>query len=262
MVTEGLARNLNYAIINQDDPATVKAGAPAYMLMLDGLIHGDPENQGLLIAGARLYGTYATVFVADNKRARRLSGKAMDYARRAMCQRKSELCTKSHQPYDEFVAIINTLGKDDVPVLFTYAATWAGWIITNSGEWDAIADVPRVEAMMKKIVALDETYERGQAHLYLGVMQTQLPAALGGHPEQGRAHFERAIKLSGGRNLIAKVELARRYARMMFNHTLHDRLLNEVLQAETDEPGLTLSNTLAKQQARQLLSTSKDYFLE
>jgi len=262
MVTEGLARNLNQAIINQDDPATVKAGAPAYMLMIDGLIQGDPEDQGLLIAGARLYGIYATIFVEDKARARRLSDKALDYARRAMCQSRAALCTQSHQSYDEFVAIINSLDKADVPVLYAYAATWAGWIITNSGEWNAIADVPKVEAMMKKIVALDETYERGQAHLYLGVMQTQLPAALGGRPEQGRTHFERAIKLSGGRNLFAKVELARRYARMMFDRALHDRLLNEVLQADAVEPGLTLSNTLAKQQAQQLLSTSKDYFLE
>ena len=41
---------------------------------------------------------------------------------------------------------------------------------------------------------------------------------------------------------------------------MHDRLLREVLEADPREPGLTLSNTLARQQARQLLATSEDYF--
>ena len=129
-----------------------------------------------------------------------------------------------------------------------------------SGDWDAIADLPRVEAMLERVVALDEGYDRGQAHLYLGVMRTLLPPALGGRPREGRAHFERAIALSKGRNLMAKVEFARRYARLVFDQAMHDRLLREVLEADPREPGLTLSNTLARQQARQLLATSEDYF--
>jgi len=71
------------------------------------------------------------------------------------------------------------------------------------------------------------------------------PDVAGGKPEAGRAHFERAIALSDGRNLIAKVELARRYARMMFDRRLHDTLLQDVMQAEIEAPGLTLSNALA-----------------
>ena len=91
-------------------------------------------------------------------------------------------------------------------------------------------------------------------------MSTLRPEALGGKPEQGKAYFERAIELSGGRDLSAKVEYARSYARLVYDRELHDRLLNEVLQSPVRQEGLTLFNVLAQQEARQLLATADDYF--
>ena len=38
----GLAGNLNTAIMNQDDPALVRDGAPAYLLMPDSFVEGAP----------------------------------------------------------------------------------------------------------------------------------------------------------------------------------------------------------------------------
>jgi len=83
--TSKMADNITLAILNQDDPATVRDGAPAYLLMIDGLIEGDPENEGLLLAGAKLYGSYTSAFVDDEPRAQRLAGKSLAYARRALC---------------------------------------------------------------------------------------------------------------------------------------------------------------------------------
>ena len=113
---------------------------------------------------------------------------------------------------------------------------------------------------MRRVVELDEAYERGGAHLYLGILATLVPPALGGKPEQAREHFERAIALSRGRDLMVKVQYAERYARLVFNRGLHDRLLQEVVQADASEPGLTLLNTLAKEQAQQLLASANSYF--
>ena len=97
-------------------------------------------------------------------------------------------------------------------------------------------------------------------HGYLGILNALRPPALGGRPEVAREHFERAIVLSGGRDLSIKVEYARRYARLVFDQELHDRLLNEVLAAPVEAPGYTLFNVLAKQEAAALLATSKEYF--
>jgi len=46
----------------------------------------------------------------------------------------------------------------------------------------------------------------------------------------------------------------------MFDQKLHDRLLNEVLEAKTDVPGYTLSNTLAQQRAMELIKSGEEYF--
>ncbi|MEN8259820.1 MAG: TRAP transporter TatT component family protein [Pseudomonadota bacterium] len=262
MAASSLAGNIADAILNQDDPETVRAGAPAYLLMIDGLIAEQPDNQALLLSGAQLYGAYAAAFVEDEGRALRLTGKALAYARRALCVERPAVCEREESPYGEFVKMLPEMDEGDLPALYAYGASWAGWIQNRGGAWAAVADVPKVEAVMERVIELDEDYEYGVAHLYLGVIRTQLPPALGGKPEEGRVHFERAIELSEGRNLLAKVELADRYARLVFDQVLHDRLLNEVLSADVDAPGFVLSNTLAQERARRLLATSHQYFEE
>jgi TRAP transporter T-component len=254
------ADNLSSAVLNQDDPETVKAGMPSYLLLVDSFIAGDPKNENILLAGSKLYGAYAAAFVKDPERAKRLALKARDYSDRALCAHDANLCGVLARPYDDFVAVIGKLKVGDVPLLYASAAAWAGWIQANSSDWNAIATLPKVKAMMARVVELDETYSHGEAHLYLGVFATLLPPALGGKPEEGRAHFERAIELSGGRDLMAKVEYARRYARITYNRPLHDRLLKEVLDADAVAPGLTLSNVLAKRQAEELLKDADSYF--
>ena len=260
MVTSRLGKNLSQAIVNQDDPDTVRAGAPAYLLLVDSLVHGEPNNQRILVAGARLFSAYAAVFVEDPERARRMSDKARNYARRALCLDRPLICKVDQGPYTGLQPVLDTLGYQDLPALYAYALSWALWIQTHSNDWAAVADLPKVEAMLERVVELDDVYEDGQPHLYLGIIRTQLPPAMGGKPEEGRIQFEKAIAISDGQNLMAKVEYARRYARMLFDRELHDRLLQEVLAADPEVPGMTLSNVLAQRQARELLESAADYF--
>ena len=60
--TQKLADNLSRAILNQNDMQTVQDGAPAYLIMIDSFVEGDPENPQMLRAGARLNGSYASAF--------------------------------------------------------------------------------------------------------------------------------------------------------------------------------------------------------
>ena len=254
-----LADDLNTAMVDQDDPETVRAGAPAYLLLLDGLIEGDPDNPELLLAGARLYGAYVSAFIEDEERARRLASKARSYGRRALCARDKDLCAAIDAPFDAFLPAVAEAGSD-VPTLYGFASAWAVWVQANADDWKAIADIPRLEALMRRVVELDETYERGAPHLYLGVLLTLVPPGLGGRTEEARERFDRAIALSEGRDLMAKVLYAEQYARLVFDRDLHDGLLREVLSADPEAPGFTLSNTLAKEQAAVLLESGDEYF--
>jgi hypothetical protein len=256
----GFTDDLSYAILNANDLETVEAGGPAYLLMVDGLIHSDPQNTRLLRAGATLYTAYTSVYVADEQRARKMTSKAMDYALQAVCSHRRDWCGLEERDFDSFSRAIRAAEKGDVPLLYDLGASWAGWIQARRRDWDAIAQIARVEALMNRVVALDEGYQDGEAHLYLGTLATLLPPAMGGKPEKGRAHFERAVVLSNGRNLMAKVNFARYYGRLMFDRELHDRLLNEVLAASPEVPGYALVNVLAQKQARELLDSADNYF--
>ncbi len=258
MATDQLANNLSNAMLNQSDPEIVRSGAPAYLLLIDSLIEGDPTDRGLLYAGAKLYGSYAGGLVSDPARKQRLTDKALDYAARGLCQETEKLCQSFKQPFAAFATNLEAVDPDEIEGIYLYATSWAGWIEAHSDDWNAIADLPKAKAMLAWVVALDPAYEKGRAQLYLGVINSQVPPSLGGKPEIGRSHFESALNFSNERDLIVKVEYARHYARLVFDQTLHDRLLNEVISADPISPGLTLTNIIAQQQAEELLRD--DYF--
>ena len=259
-VKSDMMTHLSESILNNNDLDMVESGAPAYLLMVDSLISGDPESEEMLATGAQLYTAYADVFVTDKERSKKLADKAMTYATTAICEANGDACGLRDKPYEKFRAIITDMDEDDLPYLFTLGNAWASWIMANTDDFNALADISRIEAIMHQVIRLDETYKDGAAYLYLGTLATFLPPALGGRPEEGRAYFEKAIVLSQGKNLMTKVIYAKLYAKMIFDRPLHDRLLTEVMETDPDIPGYTLINTYAQKQARQLLDEADDYF--
>jgi hypothetical protein len=225
------------------------------------MIAEDPEDAKLLLAGARLYSAYASAFAVQPERMRLLSARALEYARRGACAEVKSLCVAMGKPSVEYAQALAQLDDADaVPYIYALGAAWAGWIQAHAENWQAIAELPKVQASIERVLALDEGHDQGGAHLYMGVLLALRPAAVGGQPEAARKHFERALELSQGKNLMIKVLYAKHYARLVFDRELHDKLLKEVLAAPVEAPGLTLINTLAQGQAKELLSTSAEYF--
>jgi hypothetical protein len=256
----GLAGNLSIAIMNQDDPELVRDGAPAYLLMLDSFVEGAPDNEASLRAAAELYSAYGVVFVDDPVRARKLTTRGRDYGRRALCASAEEACGAWDLPYDAFVQQLDLLKRKQVPALYTFGLSWIAWIQAHSDDFAALAKLPQAQAALRRVQRLDRSYEEANIEHLLGVLNTIRPPALGGDFDAGLVHFERALRVSGGRDLGIKVDYARYYARTLYDRELHDRLLQEVIAADPLEPGLTLFNTLAQDDARELLETADDYF--
>lgn len=259
------AANLGAAVYDSNDPATVRDGLPAYLLLLDALVKGqEPGKAGnapLLFAAAGLNGAYAGSFTGEDVlQAQRLSEKSLDYARRATCLRNAGLCQAMTGPVEPFQAEVAATGADEVTTLYALGAAWAGYLQAHRDDWGAIAELPKIQALLERVVALDPGHDRGMARVYLGVLHSLRPEAVGGRPDLGRGHFEAAIAQSGDRNLYAKVLMAETYARLVFDQALHDRLLAEVLAAEPAEPGFTLMNVLAQERAKALVASGKDFF--
>jgi len=258
--TQKMSTVFSNAILNNNDLLIVKDGAPAYLLMLDALVEASPNSEGLLRAASTLNGAYAGAFAEDPNQIKILSKKSLDFAQRAFCSRKKIYCNLKEKSFEDFSNVIEQTKNNDIGNLYTLGIAWAGWVQANSDDWNAVADLSKVKVIMNRVLTINESHDGGGAHLYLGVLDTLVPPSLGGKPELGRKHFEKAIELSNNTNLMYKVVFAEQYARLMFNRDLHDQLLKDVLSSPATVDGLTLVNTLAQERALLLLAGADDYF--
>ncbi|MFC1701771.1 TRAP transporter TatT component family protein [Pseudomonadota bacterium] len=258
--TNDMATNLSAAIMNQDDPETVRDGAPAYLLLLDSFIAGSPDNPAMLAAAAELYAAYGVIFVTDTERADRLTQRALTYGQRSLCASNNAACGINDLNFQEFEIVLGKMGKKDAASLFTYGLTSIAYIKVHSDDWGAMAKLPRVEATLNRVQSLDPQYQAVQVEHFLAVLNTIRPPAMGGDFVAGKAHFERALALSNGKDLSINVDYARYYARTLYDRELHDQLLNDVMSSETNQDGYTLFNTLAQREAKELLAAADDYF--
>jgi hypothetical protein len=259
-VTQSFAQDLSAAILDNEDIDMVKAGAPAYLILLDGLVGNSPDDHFLLRQSAVLHSAYAGAFVDDLDRAKLLALKAKKLAMKAGCVSLKDACLIATLRYQDLTVWLNRQDDSSIANLYTIASTWIGWIQANSDSYDAIADLSKAKAVMLKVVNIDPLYENGQPYLYLGALESLVPPGLGGKPEKSKAYFEKAITISNGQNLMSKVLYAQMYARLIFDRDLHDSLLIDALEASVTAPGLTLMNAVAKKQAKQLLISGDDYF--
>jgi hypothetical protein len=256
----GMAENLSAAMLNQTDPETVRDGAPAYMLLLDSFLEDSPDDPELLAAAANLYASYGSVFADDPDRARRLTERARLYGSRALCVSYAESCDWQEVGFDEFEASLNGLSPRHADAVYSYSIASLAFIRAHSDDWNALAELPQMEALLDRYLDIGGTEMRGSVYTYLGILATLRPPSLGGEPEKGKEYFERAIELTGGRDLSVKVEYARGYARLLYERELHDRLLREVIDANPEVPGYTLTNVLAQRDAARLLAGADEFF--
>lgn len=259
------ADDLAATILESKDPETIKKGVPSYLILMSSMIKGDPDNPELLESGAQLYGAYASSFTDSNESKRALADTAFTYASHAMCVRDERFCDVKSLSYFEYERLLMEIDKSQANHLFIFGSSWAGLIESTSSDWNSVAELPKVKSSMQRVLDVDETVSNGNAHLYMAVLESLLPPSLGGKPELAKKHFDRAIEISDNRNLMAKVLYAEKYARLLFDRDLHDKLLNEVLAADISSEDTwpkdqTLINTLAKLKAKTLLIGADDYF--
>ncbi|MGD8372732.1 MAG: TRAP transporter TatT component family protein [Syntrophobacterales bacterium] len=258
------AEDVARAAAKQSDPTIVRAGSPAYLMLIDGLIEAYPENSDLLVAACKAYASYASAFLedTDQEKAASLYATAKSYGFRAL-SKKADFQQAASGGLEEFTALLEQYGKKDVPALFWTASSWASWISLNLDNLEALADLPMLEATMLRVLELDDAFYFGSPHLLMAVYLAARPEIIGGDMNKAKEHFDRALALGEGKLLMAKVLFARYYARGVGDRDLYAATLEEVLAAPADtEPELTLSNVLAKEKAKKLMEKADEYFGE
>jgi fructose-specific component phosphotransferase system IIB-like protein len=257
------AEDVLRAAAKQPDPAIVRDGSPAYLMLVDGLIEAYPNNGELLTAGCQAYTVYATSFVEDSDpvEASLLFAKAKDYGFRALSL-KRDFQQAASGPFDDFVIFLRDYNKEYVPALFWTTSAWAKWISLHLDSMEALADMPMLEATMQRVIELDQGFYYGSPHLHMAVYLAVKPSIAGGNLDKAKEHFDEAFAQGAVKLLAAKVLFARYYAVRLKDRALFVKTLQEVIEAPVDEvPELTLSNTLAKEKARELLERADEYFM-
>ncbi len=235
---------------------------PADLKLLDGLILESPDNEKLLLLGAQGYTSYSLGFVEDSSKERAsvfyLRGR--DYGLRILF-RNEDFKKSFDGDLQEFQKSLDEFGDDDVPAVFWTANAWGNYLNINKDNTDALADLPKIEAMMNFVLKHDQNFFYGGAHLFFGTILASLPSMFGGDTTAARGHFEKAIQASDGKFLMVYYYYAKSYAVMTQNKDLFESLLNQVINAQKNLlPDQNLANEIAKVKSAELLKQESEYF--
>ena len=259
--TATLLEEVARASYRQSDLRILREGMPAYLMLIDGMVQTVPDNEQLLIAAAQSYSSFASLFVEDQDKeyANLLYERGKQYGLRSLEMRgfKEPL----QRSFDDFKEGLKRLGKKDVPYIFWAATCWVNWIRLNLDSIEAISELPRVESLMKRALELDEGFYYGGPHLFMGIWFASRPKIVGGDLKKAQEHFLKALDLGKGKFLMAYVYYANYYARKIMDKELFTSTLQKVLETPAEiSPDLVLLNTVAKKQAKDLLSHVGEYF--
>src|ERR1041384_3688614 len=194
-----------------DDPELVKAAVPFSLKLMETLLAENPRHEGLLSASASGFTQYAYAFVQQDAdemeekdlaaaeemraRARRLYLRARNYGLRGLEVRHRGFEKALRTDPKQAVGAART---KDVALLYWTAVSWAGAISLSSDNPDLIAELPMVEAMIDRALALDERFGDGAIHSFLISYEMSRPGGAGDPAARSKQHFDRAMALSKG----------------------------------------------------------------
>src|SRR3989338_2632428 len=235
-----------------------KAGSPAFEMESDVEI---AEISGLTMMKMLKYKWVDEAKVDVNlNRAKTFYSRGKDFGLQIL-NRNSAFEQNLNKDLDSFKKALHGMGRGYAPALFWTAFNWGSYINLNKDSPLAIAEYPKVEAMMNRVVELDEFYFYGGPHLFFGVSYGSRPKMFGGDPDKSKAHFEKVMNTYNHKILMANVLYAQYTAVQNQDRALFDLLLNKVESTNADVmPEQRLANELAKLRARWLLEHASGMF--
>jgi hypothetical protein len=240
-----------------DDRELVGAAAPFSLKLIESLLAENPRHQGLLLAAARGFTQYTYVFVQQE--AEEIEDR--DLARAAALEERARRLYRRARDYGLRGLALGRGDARDVPLLYWTAASWAALIALQKDEPESLGELPAVEAMMRRALALDESYDRGALHTLMGTYEAARPGGDHGTYERARRHFARALALSAGSEAAPLVALAESVSVPQQRRTEFEALLGQALRidaAAASEQKLAI--VVAQRRARWLLSRSDRLF--
>ncbi len=257
--------NFQTVLQESENARLMDRGLPTFIITLDTLLYNDKDSIALLRKAAQLHVSYALSFVEsqDIYSASLHYAQAKEYMTRIFLEEYewdiNKIIGKSEQ---KLIHKLQQIEKDEAPDLFWLAMSWGLWINTKRDDAAALAQFPYIRVMMEHTLKLIPEYQNGLPHLFFGVYYGSGTKALGGDPEKGKYHFDKIIEMTQGEFLLPKVLCAKTYCCSVQNRKMFQQLLTEVINATPSQnKEFTLSNSMAKKQAQELLDKIDEYFI-
>ena len=261
---------------SDDDPELIRAAAPFSLKLMESLLAETPQHKGLLLATSRGFTQYAYAFLqqeaeeaevhdlartsALEDRARRLYRRARDYGLRGLALHRPDFERRLRADPRRAIA---EMPAAEVPLLYWTAAAWGALIGVSKGDPDVLGELPIVEALMDRALALDESFDRGAIHTFLIGYESVRQGASGDPVERSRRHFARAMELSGGREAAPLLALAEAVSVPQQRKAEFEALLRQALQIDSARASeMRLANLVAQRRARWLLSRTEHLFTD
>lgn len=260
---------------SDDDPELIRDAVPFSLKLMESLLAESPHHRGLLTATASGFTQYAYAFVqqeadelreTDLQRSRELQTRAKKLYLRARDYGLRGLATSRKGFQKEFAAdaatAVAALKQEDVPLLYWTAAAWVAAVAADKTDSYLISDLPKIDALLSRALALDEDFDRGAIMSLMITYETVRQGAEGDPYERARRRYERAVELSGGTQAGPHVSLAEAVCIPTENREEFLQLLAAALAVDTDAaPESRLANLIMQDRARWLKARVDDYFL-
>ena len=250
------------ALFQETDTEFAQYAMAANIKLLEGFLITDPENSELLANAAMGFAAYSLGYLEDTEpeRAKEFYIRSMNYGLKALRQ-NSDFAENENEHFQNFEASLDSFDEDDVPALFWTALAWGLHIRLNLDKPESIVLLSKSEALMKRVYQLNPSYFGGGPDIFFGVIECVKPPIAGGDPARGKAHFEKALKISNNDFLITKAFMAQYYCPAVFDEELFDQLSEEVLKyGNAKNINFNLPNALAKKKIRYLMTQKDDLF--
>lgn len=261
---------------SDEDLELIRDATPFALKTIESVLAESPRHRGLLLAAASGFTQYAYAFVqgeadffededlaratALRARAVRLYLRARTYGLRGLEVGHPGLAERL---LGDPAGALAPTRREDVALLYWTAAAWGAAIALAKDNSELAADLPVVEALARRALALDEGFSEGAIHDFFIAFEGGRPAAAGGSAERARRHFQRAVELSRGQRAAPFVTLAEAVCVAEQNRAEFEALLHRALAVDLEAaPGQRLANQVAQRRARWLLARADDLFLD
>jgi predicted anti-sigma-YlaC factor YlaD len=256
-----------------EDPELVRAAVPFSLKLIESLLAENPRHEGLLLAAARGFTQYAYAFVQEDAdeledidkvastamraRAAKLYLRARNYGLRGLEVKHPGFAERlKANPKDA----VKELKKSEVPMMYWTAISW-GAALAASHDLMMFPEIPRFEALIDRVIEVDEAYDEGTVHTFLITYEM---ARLNAKPNRfalAKEHFDRAMELGGGHQAGPLVAYAENVLVAQKNKTEFQTMLRQALRVDINKSPENRELNLAEQRrARWLLSRTEKLF--